>query len=171
MIKNTFWFIIKAPSLFKIFKFLSRLLVYVKKPGLISKLRLISRFLTSSTGQQIITIQILSNILKSKGNQTTKFGQLIKCNMRKSFLEKSYTNFGGETIERPFTKKLKLSISLNQQSEILPSLILLYVLVKDYRKLKSRGWPLTFSSYKAVLKNENRFATNPPTSFCVWFFK
>ena len=162
MIKNTFWFIIKAPSLFKIFKFLSRLLVYVKKPGLISKLRLISRFLTSSTGQQIITIQILSNILKCK---------LIKCNMRKSFLEKSYTNFGGETIERPFTKKLKLSISLNQQSEILPSLILLYVLVKDYRKLKSRGWPLTFSSYKAVLKNENRFATNLPTSFCVWFFK
>ena len=31
----------------------------------------------SQAGQQIITIQILCNILRSKGNQTEKFGQLI----------------------------------------------------------------------------------------------
>ena len=43
-----------------------------------------------------------------------KFGQLMECNMRNIFIEKSYTKFGGETIVRPFSKKLKLSLSLDQ---------------------------------------------------------
>ena len=30
------------------------------------------------------------------------FGQIIECNMRNSFLEKSYTKCGGETIPRAF---------------------------------------------------------------------
>ena len=30
-----------------------------------------------------------------------KFGQLIEYNMRNIFLEKSYTNFDGETIPKP----------------------------------------------------------------------
>ena len=38
------------------------------------------------------------NISRRKGNQTKKFGQLIEYNMRKIFLEKSYTLCGGETI-------------------------------------------------------------------------
>ena len=42
-----------------------------------------------------------------------KFGQLIKYNMRKSFVEKSFAKCGGETIPRPFSKKSKLSISLD----------------------------------------------------------
>ena len=32
----------------------------------------------SQTGQQIITIYILSNILRSKGNLAMKYGQLIR---------------------------------------------------------------------------------------------
>ena len=48
----------------------------------------------------------------NKGNQTTKFGQLIECNLRNIFLEKSYIRCGGET--RPFFEKLKLGISQNQ---------------------------------------------------------
>ena len=43
-----------------------------------------------------------------------KFGQLIEYNMRKIFLEKSYTKCGGETIRRPFSETLKWSISLDQ---------------------------------------------------------
>ena len=43
-----------------------------------------------------------------------KFGQLIECNIGNIFLEKSYTKCGGETNPRPFSEKLKLSISLNQ---------------------------------------------------------
>ena len=62
----------------------------------------------------MIAIHILSNISRSKGNQKMKFGQLMEGNMRKSFLEKSYTKCGGETSPRLFSEKLKLSISLNQ---------------------------------------------------------
>ena len=43
-----------------------------------------------------------------------KFGLLIECDMRNIFLEKSCTECGGETSPRPFPKKWKLSISLDQ---------------------------------------------------------
>ena len=82
------------------------------KNGLIRKVRLISN-MTSQPGKQTITILILPNISRSKDNQTMKFGQLIEYKMRIIFMEKSYTKYGGKTIPRPFTKKSKLSISLN----------------------------------------------------------
>ena len=46
-----------------------------------------------------------------------KFGQLIECNTRNNFPEKSSTNYGEETIRRPFPETSKLSISLDQQPE------------------------------------------------------
>ena len=55
-----------------------------------------------------------------------KFGQLIECNMRNIFLEKSFRKCGGETSPRPFSEKLKLSVSPDQQSKVLYSLLLLY---------------------------------------------
>ena len=70
--------------------------------------------MTSQPGSHTITVNILSNISRNKGNQTMKFGQLIEYNMRKNSLEKSFTKCGGETIPRPFSKKPKLSISLDQ---------------------------------------------------------
>ena len=60
------------------------------------------------------TVHILPNISRSKGNQAMKFGQLTEYNMGNIFLEKSYTKCGGETSPRPFSGKLKLSISLDQ---------------------------------------------------------
>ena len=57
---------------------------------------------------------MLPNISRSKNNQTMKFGQLIECNMKNVFLEKSCTKCSGETSARPFSGKLKLNISLNQ---------------------------------------------------------
>ena len=75
--------------------------------------------MTSQTGQPIITIHILSNISRSKGNQAMKFGQVIEYNMRKIILEKSYHKCGGEASPRFFYKKSKLSISLDRQSEML----------------------------------------------------
>ena len=41
------------------------------------KLRLVLRFMTSQTGNQIIAIHILPSISRSKANETLKFGQLI----------------------------------------------------------------------------------------------
>ena len=55
-----------------------------------------------------------------------KFGQLIEYNMKNIFLEKSYTKCGGETSPRPFSGKLKLSISLDQQFKVLYNLLLLH---------------------------------------------
>ena len=72
-------------------------------------------------------MHMLPNISRSKGNQTAKFGHLIECKMRNIFLKKSCAESGGETIPRPFSKKSKLSISLDQQSKVLCSLFLLYV--------------------------------------------
>ena len=51
---------------------------------------------------------------RSTDNQTMKLGQLIECNMKNIFLNKSYTKCDGETSLRPFSGQLKLSISLNQ---------------------------------------------------------
>ena len=55
-----------------------------------------------------------------------KFGQLIECNMRNIFLEKSCTKCGAETSPRPFSEKLKLSVSLDQLSKVSHSLYLSY---------------------------------------------
>ena len=46
--------------------------------------------------------------------QIMKVGQLIECNMRNTFLRKSCTQCDGETSPRPFSEKLKLSISLDR---------------------------------------------------------
>ena len=82
--------------------------------GLIRKIRLISKFMTSQSGKQTIAIHIIPNISRRKRNQIMKFGQLIEYNMRNIFDEKSYAKCGGETIPRHFTKKSKLSISLDK---------------------------------------------------------
>ena len=71
-------------------------------------------------------MHILPNILKCKGNQTTKFGQLIECNMWNIFLEKSYKKCDGKTIPRPFPEKLKLSVSLDQLYKVFYSFFWLY---------------------------------------------
>ena len=82
--------------------------------------------MTLQLGKKTITIQLFPNISRCKGNQTMKFDQLIDCNMRNIFLEKSHAKCGGETTHRPFPKKSKLSISLDQYCKVLYSLFLLY---------------------------------------------
>ena len=78
-----------------------------------------------------------------------KFDQIIEYNTINIFLEKSYPKCDGETIPRPFPKKPKLSISLEQHSKVL--LNLFYCMqVWNYRKiLKVSSKPLAFSSRKA----------------------
>ena len=72
--------------------------------------------MTSQPGQHTITIHILPNISRGKGNQTIELGQLIEDNLTKTnvFTEKSYTKCGEAIIPRPFSKKPKLSTSLDQ---------------------------------------------------------
>ena len=62
----------------------------------------------SQSVKQTIAIHLLPNISRIKENQTMKFGQLIEYDMRNTFLEKSYTKCGRETVPRSFFKKTKL---------------------------------------------------------------
>ena len=71
--------------------------------------------MTSQTVQQIITIRILSNILRGKGNQTIKFSQLIEYKMRNIFFENFSQNRVEKLVRDPF---IKIKTSLNQQSEM-----------------------------------------------------
>ena len=147
MMRNVFHFTLKAIFVLKIFKFLSWLFGQVKN-SLIRKIRIISKFMTSQSGKQTIAIHILPNVTRSKGNQEMKFHRLWEYNMRNIFLEKSYTKYGGETIPRPFSKKSKLSISLDQLSKVL-AIKFVFVLcqVEGYRYiLKLSCRPLAFTS-------------------------
>ena len=62
-------------------------------------------------GKQTIAIHILPNISRSKGNQTIKFRQLIKYNMRNIIHTK---NMVQKLVLDPLSGKLKLTISLDQ---------------------------------------------------------
>ena len=77
------------------------------------KLELISKLRTLQTGQPIITINILLNTSKSKGNKTMKFGQLMEYNIKNIFLTKSYTKCDGEASPKPFYEIPKLIIYLD----------------------------------------------------------
>ena len=50
VMKNYFYFMLKARLAHKIFEFLSCIFGHVKKPGLIRKIKLISKFITSQPG-------------------------------------------------------------------------------------------------------------------------
>ena len=58
----------------------------------------------SHPGKQTITILILPDILRSKGNQTMKFGQLIEYDMRNTFLRYHAQNVVEKVVPDPFLK-------------------------------------------------------------------
>ena len=72
---------LKALFVVEVFTFLSRPFGDAEK-RLHNRLMLISKFMASQTGQHVIAIHILSNILGSEGNQTMNFGQLTEHEIR-----------------------------------------------------------------------------------------
>ena len=113
MMKNDF---ISPLKLFSFSRYLSFVMTFwsCRKKIFITKIKLISKSMTSQPGQQTIAIHILLNISRSKSNQVMKFWQLLEYNMRDIFLQISFTKYDGETSPKPFSEKLKLSISLDQ---------------------------------------------------------
>ena len=114
MMINAFYFTLKALFILTILylNFCLAFLVMFKN-GLIKKIKLILKFMTSQPGKQ--TIAILPSISRIKDHQTLEFGHVIVCNLRNIFYEKSYTKHGGKAISRPFSKKAKSILSLDQQ--------------------------------------------------------
>ena len=106
IMKNIFNFMLITFFVLEIFTFLSWLFGYVERQLGKSNLLLTSNFMTSKTGQQIITIQIVPNFWRSKGNQAMKFGQLTKYK-RNIFLKSHEENQLGRLVPDPslFLKK------------------------------------------------------------------
>ena len=119
--------------------------------------------MTSSTGKQKITIPILFNISRSKSKQTMEFAQLLEYKMRNIFLKYHIRN----VVEALVTeKKSKLSIFLDQQSEMLYSLFVFYTQVENFQNiLKLRGWTLASTSHKAFNKTNRRLEPFAPSYF------
>ena len=68
------------------------------------KAQLITKFMMSQNGQQIIATHILPNISRSNDNQTMTFGQLMEYNIR-FFLKNHTRNAVAKLVPDPFTKK------------------------------------------------------------------
>ena len=80
LLKNTktaIYFMLKAHLFIRYLNFCIDFLARLEN-GWIRKLRLVSRFMTSHTWQQIITIHILPTISGRKSNQAMKCGMLKK---------------------------------------------------------------------------------------------
>ena len=115
---------------------------------------------------------MLAIISRSKDNKTMKFGQLIEYNMRNPFLEKLSPKFGVETIPRPFSKKSKLSISLDQQFKSFVQFVFIVFQVQVYLKILKLGCrALAFTSYKAFLKSKEASGTSLSASFSAKLLK
>ena len=91
--KNVFYFILKALSVFKILKVLLRRFGHVRKMPWLNAM-------TSQPGLQTIAIHILPRISQSKDNQTMKLRQLIESNKRNFFFQKLCRKWGKETSSR-----------------------------------------------------------------------
>ena len=77
--------------------------------------------------------------------------------MRMFFLKNHTQNVVERLVPDSFIKKSKLSISMDQQSQMLQSFFFLYVQVEVYQNiLEVRYWLLTFTLYKAFLKNKKK---------------
>ena len=97
MMKNVSYFTLKALFVLEIFKFASWLFGYVEKQlDVKDEVYFEIHDVTERTTNSYNTC--ISNILRSKSNQTMKSGHLIKYNMTNIFLKKSYTKCGGKLV-------------------------------------------------------------------------
>ena len=124
IMKNAFCFILKALFFSRYLRFCHDFLVKkCIKNGLIRKIRLTSKFMTSQPGSQTIAIHIFSDISQSKGNQTMRFGQLIEYNKRNIFLEKLCGTWGREASSSLFIFLKELNMRWKQ---VICSLVSIY---------------------------------------------
>ena len=82
-----------------------------RKNGLIKKISLTSKFMTSQPVLQTIAIHVLPIISQSKGNQKMKFGKLIEYDKRSIFLLKLLANEARRLVpDLSFFKKRKKNL-------------------------------------------------------------
>ena len=103
--KNAFYYSLKALFVLKTFKFLSRVFGHVEKTARLER---------QGQFQNPWRHNLANKQLQyTYCNQAMKFRQLTEYNMRKNFVEKSYTKCAAETIPRPLSKKLNQYLWIN----------------------------------------------------------
>ena len=126
---------------------------------MIIKIRLISTFIRSQPGKKRIGIHILSNIWKSKVNETIKFGHLIE-----TFFVKSYTQ---NVLEKLFPDPVLKSRNWAYLWASSPKLYTVcFHCVPSWRPSKYTERycrVLAFTSYKAFSKNKKSLELVVPT--------
>ena len=135
---------------------------------------LISKFVMSRAGEQIITIQTMTNISRSKCNQMILFGKLIEYNIRNIFLKKSYSKYGGipdsfldwENWTYFWTKSLKFC------TDCFYSVLFIVCPSRDLLKLKCKATPLFCALFlkKKIILNYVLLTYQLPLSECLYFF-
>ena len=145
MMKNAFYFNLRALFVLKIFKFLSWLFSHAGN-SLCRKKRLISKLMASQSGKHTITIHITPDISKSKGNQTMKIDKNFSW---KIIHKRSYS--------QPFLKHQNWAY-LCIIVWIFIQFVLLYLQVDEYQNiLKPQCWPLAFTFYKSFFLEKHDF--------------
>ena len=107
--ENAFYFTLKALFVLKIFKLSSWHFTHVGKR--------LDRKDKANFKIYDATTRLTNNCntyFKKERQSDNKFGQLVECNMGNIFVEKSHAKCVRETIRTPFSKKSKLSISLDE---------------------------------------------------------
>ena len=128
----------------------------MQKNGLYRKIWSISKFKMSQPGKQTITMHILPNISRSKGNKAIEFRRLIKYNIRNFFVLKNLTqNVVEKLIPETLFENSKLSISLYQYSKVLFFLVSLYAKLSAIKIYWNYCKPIAFTSFNAFLRNGN----------------
>ena len=85
--------------------------------------------------------------------------------------EKSFTKCGGETIPRHFSKNSKLSISLDQQSKALYSLLSLYAKLRISKYIETKLQTNYLYLIQSFLKRQNEVWNQPPSRFFYLIFE
>ena len=89
----------------------------------------------------------------------------------RNILETSYAKCSGDTIPRPFSKKLKTEHIFGSIVYCYIQLVFIVSQVEGDQKLKLGCRALAFTSCKAFLKNNKRSGTILPASFSACFLK
>ena len=112
--KSAFLFYVKSSFRSQDIEIFVKTFWLCRKNGLVKKITLPSKFMTSQLSLQAIVIHVLANITHSKDNQTMKFGHLIEPNKINIFRQKLCRKLDRETSSRPlFIFMKKLNIKLN----------------------------------------------------------
>ena len=101
MMKNAFYFILKAFFVLKIFKFLSQRFGHVEKTAWLERYNWFQNLWRHSVVNKQLQYTHYPISYEVKGNQTMKFGQFIKYSKKNIFLQKSCRKWGRETSSRP----------------------------------------------------------------------